>query len=121
MVRQPLLDLFLSSLRRHRGWVVRIAGMLLTVVACTVLVGPRDASARPAPRLVRASPGQFGHRSDARGFRWDINSRGQVNDGSNDAFDGAANLQVNGQTFNCPSPQTTPDGKVTVLDRKSVV
>ncbi len=36
---------------------------------------------------------------DGAGFRWDIYHNGAVNDGTNDAYDGGMNLQVNGSTF----------------------
>ena len=37
--------------------------------------------------------------TDGAGFRWDINSHGTVNDGTNDAYDGGMQLQVNGSSF----------------------
>ena len=37
--------------------------------------------------------------TDGAGFKWDINSYGTVNDGTNDAYDGGLQLQVNGSTY----------------------
>ncbi len=37
--------------------------------------------------------------NDSLGFRWDINCNGQVNDGTNDAYDGGMQLRVNGTQF----------------------
>lgn len=37
--------------------------------------------------------------TDGAGFRWDINSNGMVSDGTNDAYDGGMQLQVNGSSF----------------------
>jgi hypothetical protein len=37
--------------------------------------------------------------TDSMGFRWDINCNGQVNDGTNDAYDGGMQLRVNGTQF----------------------
>ena len=37
--------------------------------------------------------------SDARGFRWDISAHGQVQDGTNDAYDVAMTLHVDGQQW----------------------
>ena len=41
--------------------------------------------------------------TDGAGFRWDINSYGTVNDGTNDAYDGGMQLQVNGSTYSWSS------------------
>jgi len=51
--------------------------------------------------------------TDGAGFRWDIYvNHGQVNDGTNDAYDGGMQLQVNGSTFNVRSPgRLSADGR----------
>jgi hypothetical protein len=45
------------------------------------------------------SVGWYWTETDGAGYRWDISSNGQVNDGSNDAYDGGMNLTVNGSSF----------------------
>jgi len=37
--------------------------------------------------------------NDGAGYRWDIYANGQVNDGTNDAYDGGMNLQISGSSF----------------------
>jgi hypothetical protein len=37
--------------------------------------------------------------TDSKGFRWDVNSHGQINDGTNNAYDGCLRLMINGSTF----------------------
>jgi hypothetical protein len=64
------------------------------------------------PALV---PANFTWKTDALGFRWDLNQSGQINDGLNDCFDGAMRLTVNGQQFNSMRPQMTADGSEYVL------
>ena len=49
---------------------------------------------------------------DGAGFRWDIGSGGVVNDGTNDAYDGGMQLQVNGSSFSCGSSgRLSEDGR----------
>ncbi len=36
---------------------------------------------------------------DAMGYRWDVSSNGTISDGTNDAYDGGLQLQVQGATF----------------------
>lgn len=51
--------------------------------------------------------------TDAQGFNWDIEPRsGAVNDGSNDCFDTALGLQLNGQPCNIQQPMQTKDGEL---------
>ncbi len=38
-------------------------------------------------------------RQDAKGFRWDISSNGTISDGTNDAYDGGMQLQIQGNSF----------------------
>ncbi len=57
------------------------------------------------PRSVALSsrglaPASFNQIMDAQGFRWDLNQQGIVMDGTNDCFDHACILNVNGQDFN---------------------
>ncbi len=37
--------------------------------------------------------------TDSKGFLWDVNSHGQINDGTNNAYDGCLRLMINGSTF----------------------
>ncbi len=60
-------------------------------------------------------PANFAQKTDAMGFRWDIQPDGSINDGTNDCFDGGLRLQVNGNNFRCNRPQMTADGSELVL------
>ena len=51
--------------------------------------------------------------NDSMGFRWDINCNGQVNDGTNDAYDGGMQLRVNGTQF-----QWSSNGRMSVDARE---
>lgn len=70
------------------------------------------AAAGSRQKLVQAVMSQ---KTDALGFRWDVQSDGRINDGSNDCFDGGLRLQINGQRFNCARPMMTQDGGEFVL------
>ena len=57
---------------------------------------------------------------DTMGFAWDPQPNGTINDGSNDAFDGAATLLLNGQQFSGgggSQRQMTQDGQEYVLSQ----
>jgi len=60
-------------------------------------------------------PASFTTKSDALGFRWDINQTGVVSDGTNDCFDGGLFLKVNGVQFSAARSMMTPDGREYVL------
>lgn len=82
----------------------------------TARLCPGRSVRRSIPQLGQSGrPGNFGRKTDARGYQWDVDSRGRVGDGSNDAFDYACTLKVNGQTFHCRSPRVSSNGKVSIL------
>lgn len=63
-------------------------------------------------RKEKLVPAQFSQKQDSMGFRWDINQAGSVSDGSNDCFDGAMILSVNGSNFTAQkSMMTSPRGE----------
>lgn len=82
--------------------VVRV---LLLSAFCLILHAAEE-------KLVNA---QFQERTDGAGGRWDVQPDGQVGDGTNDCFDNALMLQVNGQPFQPQKPQQTADGAELVL------
>lgn len=45
--------------------------------------------------------------TDGGNYRWDIYQNGQVNDGTNDAYDGGMTLQIQGSGFGAPNNQAT--------------
>jgi hypothetical protein len=45
-------------------------------------------------------PIKYQHRTDALGFRWDVQRNGSINDGTSDCFDGGLILTVNSKNFN---------------------
>ncbi|HOF18432.1 MAG TPA: hypothetical protein PK082_05945, partial [Phycisphaerae bacterium] len=47
--------------------------------------------------------GFYWYATDGAGFRWDVTSYGTINDGTNNAYDGAMQMRVNGQYFNWSS------------------
>jgi len=52
---------------------------------------------------------------DSQGYRWDISSLGSIGDGTNDAYDGAMILTVNGWRFSGGRARQTADGFEVVL------
>ena len=90
-----------------------VRGLALAAAVCAFTAPP--ALARSRGGRARLVPANFTHKTDALGFRWDINQSGQVNDGTNDCFDGAMRLTVNGRQFNASQPQMTADGSEYVL------
>ncbi len=86
------------------------------VFAVTLSRAAARADDKPAEQLVRAN---YRSVNDSMGFRWDVNSYGMINDGSDDCFDGALRLDVNGSQFYCSNnAMMTSDGKEYVLSRK---
>jgi large repetitive protein len=53
---------------------------------------------------------------DGLGFRWDINTDGQIIDGTNDAFDGSFALQVGDSVFGDTPALLSRDGRTVVFD-----
>jgi hypothetical protein len=100
-----------SSPRRLVGSVFAFSSAL------ALLCPPGEGAARRSRRLVTAS---FGHKTDTQGFNWDIDQRGRIDDGTNDCFDGAENLSVNGVDFLSNRPQMTADGSEYVLTSTNV-
>ena len=68
---------------------------LVSALASVFFLTISNASAQ-RPRLVPFSYRVF---TDSLGFRWDISSDGQVQDGTNDCFDGGLRLNVGGRRF----------------------
>lgn len=60
-------------------------------------------------------PANISAKTDSLGFAWDISQQGSVDDGTNDCFDGALVLQINGQNFSPQKPMMTADGSQLVL------
>ena len=58
--------------------------------------------------------------TDGAGFRWDISTRGQILDGTSDAFDGGLSLQVGSQLFPAFRTARSGDSGQTILIGPSV-
>jgi len=86
--------------------------MLIAAVAC-VLASATAAQAAPAARLVNA---QWTSRSDSLGMLWDLQPGGYINNGTNNAFNNAMLLQINGSNLNATGHRMTPDGTHYVID-----
>ncbi len=72
-------------------------------------------SAAAQQRLV---PANFSSRTDAQGYRWDVNSQGAIGSGTNTCFGGAAVLMINNSSFSSPqSSLMTADGSEFLLTR----
>ncbi|MBL7223022.1 MAG: hypothetical protein ISS72_04140 [Candidatus Brocadiae bacterium] len=57
-------------------------------------------------------PANFNYKNDSMGFRWDVQPNGTISDGTNDCFDTAFTLTVNGSRFNTRGrPMMTADGR----------
>jgi hypothetical protein len=93
----------------------RFAMVTLATAACALVASGASARSGGQGQLI---PANWSAKTDALGFRWDINQSGQVNDGLSDCFDGGMRLTVNGQQFNATQPQMTSDGKEFVLSAK---
>ena len=69
--------------------------VFLALVLAPAAFGADDGLHIPAGRSV----GWNWYVTDGAGYKWDINSYGTVNDGTNDAYDGGMQLQVNGSSY----------------------
>ncbi|MFW6163282.1 MAG: hypothetical protein ACODAJ_10985, partial [Planctomycetota bacterium] len=84
----------------------------MAVVLAAVPTGARSGQ----EKLV---PANFQNKTDSLGFNWDIRQHGTVDDGTNDCFDTALRLMVNGQNFSPNSrPMMTADGSEYVIGAK---
>lgn len=85
-----------------------LAVRALAVLICVALALARPLPAQTQERLV---PANFTETSDSQGFRWDIGPAGHVVDGTNDCFDNAEALSVNGNDFQPQQAMMTADGR----------
>ncbi len=82
--------------------------MFILCLMTGTLVGGDDVN----EKLVNAD---FDDVNDSRGFTWDIESGGVVDDGSDDAFDNGFYLKINGNGIDYSKEQMTPGGDEYVL------
>ena len=95
----------------QRPWI-RLA-TLLAVGATCLMAGAGLGHA--GETLIDLNPKKLS-RSDQKGFVWDPEPTGLLRDGSNDCFDGALELQVNGKSFTPNlSKKMTADARELVL------
>ncbi len=92
---------------RNAGWCLFLAGVVLGAAG----------RAHAREKLV---PANFQKHRDALGFEWDVQQHGTIGDGSNDCFDGAVALSVNGTNFQPQTSQMTSSGIEYVLERKNL-
>lgn len=85
--------------------------LMAALVACGVTVLPL-AEAVAEDRLV---PARFETVTDPRDFSWDINPYGAIQTGTDNVFNGAQVLRVNGRIFSPNARQMTADGRALVL------
>jgi len=110
---------------RHAHWMAA-CGLLVVVAGVGPARVPTASGPPPPPR-----PGQAGSNSaragihltagrttsfvwvktDTYGYRWDVSSNGSVSEGTNDAYDGAMQLSVNGTSLpGFSTGRLSPDG-----------
>ena len=51
-------------------------------------------------------PANYSYKTDALGFRWDLQSFGGFNNGTNSCYSGSAIMNVNGRQFSASSATT---------------
>ena len=92
---------------RHAA--VYSVSLLIALLGCA-------AAATAAEVLTEADMTPF---TDSQGMVWDIAQDGQVQDGSNDCFDGGLRANLPGRGWNCEKQQQTSDGQEYVLSGKA--
>ncbi|MDJ0520789.1 MAG: hypothetical protein QNJ90_01805 [Planctomycetota bacterium] len=100
---------------RHalRGPVAAL--LVLSLLSAALLLGPVVRPAEAKEKLKPLATNQM-NRGDQLGFNWDPNTQGVIRDGTNDCFDGAMNMKVNGGDFRASGPpMQTKDGGEYVL------
>jgi len=87
---------------------------VLCALACVLLT-----CESPASRVLRGGFGSanFSPRTDSKGFRWDPDQYGRINDGTSDCFDSAFYLTVNGNGFSASQRSGSADGSELMLTR----
>ncbi|MCK4626254.1 MAG: hypothetical protein KAV00_13130, partial [Phycisphaerae bacterium] len=92
--------------------VERRGGRIHVIRSEPVMVGPTVSTQGGIHLPGGRSSGLPWVTTDSSGYRWDIAGNGTVSDGSNDAYDGGMQLQVNGTAFRSqPTAKLSADGK----------
>lgn len=107
MIPSHKRNLFREERQGYRTLVL-MGAMGLIYLMC-FLAGPRlTAQVSQSSRSFRAVQNQRQTLKDSRGFKWDVHlERGMIRRGSNQAFSGAAMLEVNGNQFKSQSQKTS--------------
>jgi hypothetical protein len=95
------------------------AGSLRHLVAITALLLSISAEAIAQSKPEQLVPANFNARSDSDGQRWDIQSNGYIQNGTNSTFSSSFQLTVNNNSFSPNSQMMTADGTELVLKRTS--
>ncbi|HAU37511.1 MAG TPA: hypothetical protein DCX07_07300, partial [Phycisphaerales bacterium] len=86
--------------------------LLHASLALALLAAPAAAQDEGIHLPSNQQVGFYWYATDGAGFRWDVTSYGTINDGTNNAYDGAMQMRVNGQYFNWSSSgNLSPDGR----------
>ncbi|MBM4037504.1 MAG: hypothetical protein FJ290_03235 [Planctomycetes bacterium] len=86
-------------------------GVALAALVMALAV-PRPAQAAAAQHLV---PANFMTKMDSMGFRWEIQSYGNADDGTDGSFDYVAILSIGGNRFESGRAMMTPDGSEYII------
>lgn len=94
---------------------MRLAPLFVFVAAAALVV----AVAARAPAAEVLTDSELAPWTDGQGMVWDIAADGQVQDGSNDCFDGGMRANLPGRGWNTEHQQQTSDGQEYVLSGKA--
>ena len=95
---------------------MRLVAMSAFVLSVMVTVVGSASAATAVEVLTDAEMTPF---TDSQGMIWDVAQDGQVQDGSNDCFDGGMRANLPGRGWNCEHQQQTSDAQEYVLSGKA--
>ena len=115
----PVSSASASSVDEMSTWVTSRL-VLFTCCLCLLGVGVSAVSAAEAKGAAEVlTDSDLAPFTDSQGMVWDILQDGQVQDGSNDCFDGGMRANLAGRGWNCEQQKQTSDGQEFVLIGKA--
>ena len=107
-----MIGIFRAS--SHRRWATVLS---LAAVGLVAWGGQTLAQSKPEQLI----PAKFHARTDSAGQRWDVQSNGYIQSGTNSTFSSAFQLTVNNNGFSPNSKMMTVDGSELVLKRTTLI